>query len=346
MGLMSGTSLDGLDIAMCSFHRENQRWKYELIYSKTYSYNKHWKESLAGASHLDSDKLAELDRKYGNYLGSLINSSMKDAEIEPELIASHGHTVFHNPDMGYSLQIGHGANIAGVTGKNVVTDFRSGDIALGGQGAPLVPAGDKLLFSEYQSCLNLGGFSNISFDFKNERIAFDICPVNIVLNKIAFKMGSEYDNGGSLGRKGKPIMKLEQKLNSLAYYDLSPPKSLSKEWLDKYFLPLFEEESSVLEDQMNTMYRHIAFQIASTIDKYNLKDVLITGGGAHNNFLMELLKTNTTANLILPEKTIIDYKEAIVFAFLGLLRSLDIVNCYASVTGALNNSIVGTVYHG
>ncbi len=346
MGLMSGTSLDGLDIAMCSFQREGHRWKYDLIYSKTYNYSKRWKESLANASQLSADKLIKFDREYGNYLGSLINKSIKDAGIEPDLIASHGHTVFHNPDKGYSLQIGHGANIAGITEKDVVTDFRSGDIAIGGQGAPLVPVGDKLLFGEYQSCLNLGGFSNISFDIKNERIAFDICPVNIVLNDIAVKMGFEYDCGGTLGRKGKAIRKLEQKLNSLAYYDQAPPKSLSKEWMDKFFLPLLKEESYVLEDQIKTMYKHIAFQIASSIDKYNLKDVFITGGGAHNSFLIELLKVNTKANLILPEKAVIDYKEAIVFAFLGLLRSQNIVNCYASVTGALNNSIVGTVYHG
>lgn len=346
MGMMSGTSLDGVDIALCSFSKSKLEWKYDLQFAKTYSYNARWKKSLIYADKIASDELVKLDREYGSFLGRLVNETIREFGICPDLIASHGHTIFHNPKQGYSLQIGHGANIAGNTGVNVISDFRSADIALGGQGAPLVPVGDKLLYGGYQSCLNLGGFSNISFDSEEQRIAFDICPVNIVLNYISAKLGLDFDNEGSIGRKGKPVELLLQKLNALDYYNEEPPKSLGKEWLDKNFIPLLDADNSILEDKLSTIYKHIAFQIATVIRKYNLKNVFITGGGAHNSFLIQLLQENLQTRIIIPDKKTIDYKEAIVFAFLGLLRIQNEVNCYASVTGAQNNSICGTVYHG
>ncbi len=346
MGMMSGTSLDGADIVVCTFNKGSSGWKYKLLFSKTYHYNTQWKKSLAEADQLSSEKLVKLNRDYGNFLGHLANESIKISGVRPEIIASHGHTVFHKPDQGYSLQIGYGANIAAVTGVSVVADFRSADIAHGGQGAPLVPAGDKLLYGQYQSCLNLGGFSNISFDVETKRIAFDICPVNIVLNHLATKLGFDFDKEGILGRKGKPLGLLLEKLNAITYYNNAPPKSLSKEWLNKVFLPLIDADHSSFEDKLHTMYKHITIQIVSAMEKYKLENVFVTGGGVHNSYLMQLLKEYSKAKLTIPDADTVDFKEAIVFAFLGLLRNLNVVNCYASVTGAANNSVCGTVFLG
>jgi len=346
LGLMSGTSLDGVDIAICSFVKSASEWNHKLLYSYTYQYNAQWKSLLSQAEKLSSDKLIKLDREYGNFLGELINDSVKQSGIKPVLIASHGHTVFHKPDEGYSCQIGHGANIALTTGIDVVADFRSNDVANGGQGAPLVPFGDKFLYGKYQSCLNLGGFSNISFDWEGKRIAFDICPVNIILNYLATKTGFDYDKNGALGKRGKTNDTLLLKLNSLHFYNDSAPKSLSKEWLNKEFLPVIDHDNSTLEDKLSTIYDHVVFQIVKILKEYNLNEVFVTGGGTHNNYLVHLLNDSSNVEFIIPDIQTIDYKEAIVFGFLGLMRNLNLINCLASVTGAMNNSICGAVYLG
>ncbi len=346
LGLMSGTSLDGVDIAICSFMKSTSEWNYRLLYSHTYSYNVQWKSSLSQADKISGNKLIRLDREYGSFLGELVNDSVKQSGIQPVLVASHGHTVFHNPEEGYSFQIGHGANIALSTGIAVVADFRSNDIANGGQGAPLVPFGDKFLFGKYQSCLNLGGFSNISLDWEGKRIAFDICPVNIILNHLASGTGFDYDKNGTLGKRGKTNNTLLLKLNSLHFYNDTAPKSLSKEWLDREFLPVIDHDNSTLEDKLSTIYDHIVFQVVKILKEYNLNEVFVTGGGTHNNYLMHLLNNSTNAKFVFPDIQTIDYKEAIVFGFLGLMRNLNLINCLASVTGAMNNSVCGAVYYG
>ncbi len=343
---MSGTSLDGVDVAVCSFFKNNSIWGYDLLHSKTFLYENYWKKALKGAPNLNSEELAKMDRIYGDYLGHIVNTSVEESGIKSDLVASHGHTIFHKPDEGYSLQIGHGANITTVTGLDVVSDFRSTDIANGGQGAPLVPVGDKLLFGNYQACLNLGGFSNISFDFHGKRLAFDVCPVNIVLNYYANKLGHEYDNGGIIGMKGKVSIPLLNRLNSMPYYSETPPKSLSREWIETELLHVMESVNCSLEDKLCTFYQHISNQIVTTFVKYDLHDILVTGGGVHNGYLMQMLIENSTARLKKPDSKTIDYKEAIVFAFLGLLRYLGQINCYASVTGAKSDTVCGSLYCG
>jgi anhydro-N-acetylmuramic acid kinase len=252
--------------------------------------------------------------------------------------------VYHVPSMGYNMQIGHGANISAGTGLPVVCDFRSADIALGGQGAPLVPIGDKLLFGEYDACLNLGGFANISFDMNGLRRAFDICPVNIILNRYANSVNMPYDEDGLIGRKGNINQSLFNKLNNLAYYKLGFPKSLSREWLDEAFISEIVSVECSEPDKLHTIYHHIEQQIKNVIEQYKLNKILVSGGGAYNKFLLELIKKNTNSQIILPDKKTIEFKEALVFAFLGLLRYLNRINCLASVTGASKDSSGGTIY--
>jgi len=259
------------------------------------------------------------------------------------LIASHGHTVKHLPQEGITLQIGKGQYIASKTGRDVVFDFRSLDVSLGGQGAPLVPIGDIHLFFEHKACLNLGGYSNVSFEGKQGRQAFDICPVNTVLNMFAACAGKDMDVDGEIGQRGRTIPELLKKLNAIPYYSLDGPRSLGEEWLKDEFLPLLPKgDDHSLEDVMRTVYEHIAFQISGVLNK-NAKNgsVLITGGGTYNIFLLDLLRKKCTADLQVPDKYLIDFKEAIIFGFLGLLRTMGINNCLASVTGASADSCGG-----
>ena len=341
---MSGTSLDGIDAAIATFELEAEEWKFEINWAKTYRYNNEWLQILSNAHKLDGVSLTQLDRDYGVYLSGIVKNAIGESKITPGLIASHGHTIFHNPAGGYTLQIGHGGCLAVRTGINVVSDFRSTDIALGGQGAPLVPYGDKHLFSQYHACLNLGGFANISFDENGVRKAFDICPVNIVLNQFARVLGFEYDDSGHLGRKGVADTKLLEKLNNLAFYHQNSPKSLGREWVENEFMVILEQSGASIQSKMSTVYEHIAIQISNVLNIYEIKDVLLTGGGAYNTFLFEQLKSRSNAHIVLPEPLVIEFKEALVFAFLGLSRMLNKENCYASVTGASRDSICGAYY--
>jgi anhydro-N-acetylmuramic acid kinase len=343
-GLMSGTSLDGVDIAACSFVKSTDQWQYKIHYSATISYTKQWQNKLLQASSLTGEELIRLDREYGDYLGTLVNATIEQSGIKPFLIASHGHTIFHSPKNKYSLQIGCGAQIAAQTGISVVCDFRSTDIALGGQGAPLVPIGDKLLFGAYDACLNLGGFANISFESNGKRIAFDICPVNIVLNRLASTEGHVFDQDGETGRRGKINSEMLGQLNSISYYVAPYPKSLSREWVQSEFDPILELYHGRLADFLRTGYEHMGIQIGRVLDENNLTNILVTGGGVHNNFLMERIRQNCGAELVIPDKITIDYKEALIFAFMGLLRLRGEVNCLASVTGASDDSVCGVLY--
>lgn len=344
LGLMSGTSLDGIDIAICSFRETKETWDYEIHFTKTYSYNELWRNTLRDAYNLNGRQLMELDRAYGDYLAEVINLSVAESNIMPDFIASHGQTIFHSPDRRMTCQIGHGANIAVGARIPVISDFRSADVALGGQGAPLVPVGDKFLFNQFQSCLNLGGFSNISFDINDQRKAFDICPVNMILNELSSQLGLDFDKDGLNGRKGKPNPDLSAQLDNLGYYHDYMPKSLGFEWYERNFRPLIVGSELSVYDQLATVYNHIANQICSVFKKYGIANTLVTGGGAHNSFLIELIRKNSSTQIILPDQRIIDFKEAIIFAFLGLLRFMNRINTLASVTGAERDSIGGAIY--
>lgn len=343
IGLMSGTSLDGLDIAAVEFHLNDEKWSFNLLTADTITYSETWENRLKTAPSLSGELLTELDSDFGKFIGEQVALFQQNKNFAPDIVASHGHTVFHQPEKGYTLQIGNGANIAALTNTLTVSDFRSGDVALGGQGAPLVPIGDKLLFSEYDYCLNLGGFANISYENNGQRLAFDNCPANFVLNHFAEKVGLPYDKNGELGRKGTINSKLLEKLNELSFYQMAAPKSLGREWVENDFLPVLNNFNISGSDKLRTVYEHIAQQISNSVSSKG--KMLITGGGAFNSLLMERIKALCSTEIIIPVKEIIDFKEAIIFAFLGVLRVKNTNNCLASVTGAKKDSCGGIIHY-
>ncbi|RLD83723.1 MAG: anhydro-N-acetylmuramic acid kinase [Bacteroidetes bacterium] len=352
VGIMSGTSLDGMDIVLCNFKEINDTWNFKILKAKTYDYDENWKNRLKKSAELSGFELIKLHKEYGKYTGELVNRFLKGIIQKTDLIASHGHTVFHIPEQQLNFQLGDGAIIAATTGINTVNDFRTLDIALNGQGAPLVPIGDYFLFNKYDSCINLGGFANISFENdEKQQIAYDICPINIIANELAQTTGIEYDKGGELGKKGKVNSSLLESMNGLEYYRQLPPKSLGQEWVEEVIKPLIEKSTISINDKIRTVYEHASMQIAESING-NIKEsdeakkslILFTGGGTHNDFLMDLIKAKSEASIIIPAKEIIDYKEALIFAFLGILRLRREVNCLSSVTGAKADNSGGIIH--
>ena len=359
IGLMSGTSLDGVDLAYCRFDIDNTGWHYDILEAETISYDPAWTKKLIDAPHISGRELLWLHFAYGKYLGKLIRQFIGHYKIEePGIISSHGHTVFHDPASSYTFQLGHGAAIAAETKLDVVADFRSLDVALGGQGAPLVPAGDSILFGKYAGCINLGGFVNISFKRQEVVHAFDICPLNFVINRLVQKAHIKhphnspkvlmYDLDGHLGRQGQVHDDLLQKLNSLAYYAHSGAKSLGEEWVEAHLYPLLSQCPINLYDSLRTLYEHATEQIIRTLRAVPAGEILISGGGAYNNFLLELLseKISVSHRIIIPDKKIIEYKEALIFALLGVLRMTGNTNCLASVTGSRSDSCGGSILRG
>ena len=344
VGMMSGTSMDGMDLVLCHFTREKDIWHFTIKKAVTYDYTPEWTERLNQAFRLTAGEFLQLHHQYGRLIGDHVAEFLQSSGLSADLVASHGHTIFHQPERGFTFQLGDGASIVSRCHVTTVSDFRTLDVALGGQGAPLVPVGDELLFSQYAYCLNLGGFANVSNRRDGKRIAFDICPVNIVLNELSRKIGKEFDEGGKTGRSGIPHLPLVNDLNSLEYYGHRGPKSLGREWAEKTYMPLLDTYNLPLEDIMSSVYEHIAVQIASHLDVSGTGDVLVTGGGAFNTFLVEKIQSKTRSALIIPEDQIVKFKEALIFAFLGLLRYRNETNCLASVTGAFRDSSSGVIH--
>lgn len=349
IGLMSGTSLDGVDLALCKFEGKGNEISFDFLAGETYPYSDKWKHRLATLTEKSALEYVTTDHELGKLFGVMITDFIQKHDIKPDLIASHGHTVFHQPEKGFTSQIGHGAQIHAQTHLPVICDFRTIDVALGGQGAPLVPIGDELLFSKYDFCLNLGGISNISFTENNKRIAFDIAPANMILNFLAEKAGFSYDNGGKIASKGKIIPKLLQEWNDLPFYNQKHPKSLGKEWFESDFLPIISKYNThSTEDLSKTACQHIAEQIANVILNQNKENstLLITGGGTYNktliSILQELLQEKTS--IVILNNEIIDFKEAIIFGLLGYLKVIGQKNTLAPVTGAKADSIGGALY--
>lgn len=343
IGIMSGTSLDGLDMAYCEFRFNKNKWSYVLKKAVTLAYTDLWNKRLRNIENGSALDFSITDVDYGHFIGEQINKFIKKHGLNPDLISSHGHTIFHQPKKKLTVQIGSGAAIAAECGLPVVCDFRTVDVGLGGQGAPLVPVGDELLFSEYDYCLNLGGIANVSYNKGGERTAFDICPVNMALNHLANQTGKKYDDKGKLAQKGKIDKNLLNELNLLDFYQLSPPKSLGKEWFIENFLQLLNKYKIPVEDKLRTVTKHIATQLSSVL-KGKGKQVLVTGGGVYNEYLIEETQKLSSANLVVPAPEIIEFKEAMIFAFLGVLRIRNEVNCLKSVTGAKLDNIGGAVY--
>ncbi len=344
IGVMSGTSLDGVDIVSCTFKLTGGVWSYVSNAGEVYPYPTEMLERLKHSHELSGHDLAQLDVDYGRFLGGLVKDFVAENNCKPAFVASHGYTVFHEPQKGLTLQIGSGAHIAAVSGIDTICDFRTVDVALGGNGAPLVPIGDKLLFGSYDYCLNLGGFANISYDNADgQRVAFDICPLNIVANTLTRRIGLEYDKNGELGRKGMVDKELQQKLNAIPYYKQQPPKSLGREFVDAEILPLFGQRTDI-ENLLATYYHHAAHQISQAMSAEGKSTVLVTGGGAYNEYFIVCLQNSTKCKVVIPDSAVVECKEAIVFAFLGVLRYLGMPNCLKSVTGASCDNIGGAIY--
>lgn len=343
LGLMSGTSLDGLDVCHVFFYKNNiGKWNFEILNALTFPYPEIWQKKLRNAISLSAEELFELNAEYGFYLGRKVQEFIHQFSIKNiDLIASHGHTVFHQPQKKFTVQIGDGRAIKICTNIPVIYDFRSQDVLMGGNGAPLVPIGDELLFSEFDGCLNIGGFANISFNKEGKRIAFDIGPVNSVLNNFAKQLGKEFDENGDFARNGIVNITLLSALNSINYYHQNPPKSLGIEWVNDHIFPLLKGE--VAENNLATFTEHAAFQIATVFNENQLKKVLFTGGGTHNKYLLERIRHYSETEIIIPDSELIDFKEALIFALMGVLRINNEDNILASATGSFKNHSSGII---
>lgn len=346
IGVMSGTSLDGVDLAHILFNIEDGIWQFSVTEAATVPYTIEWVERLKLAVDFSENQLQVLNKEYTVLLAGIINDFISGNTImNLDAVCSHGHTILHQPANGFTLQIGNLPGIASLINQKVVCDFRVQDVQLGGQGAPLVPIGDRLLFSQYRYCLNLGGFSNISFDENGQRIAFDICPVNTVLNFYANKLGLDYDNRGKIAAANSVIKPLLDELNALDFYKHHYPKSLGFEFVKEIVLPIIEKYAVSAEDKIATFTEHVAQQIAATIKTIGSGELLVTGGGAYNDFLIGRIKTllpNT--HVAIPDDKTIQFKEALIFALLGVLRLRGEVNALSSVTGASKDHSSGYVY--
>lgn len=348
IGLMSGTSGDGLDLAYCRF-RKQEIWSFELLESSTIPFPQSLEYQLKHSHLLSAFDLAILDVTFGKWMGEQVRDFCEARRINPQSVCAHGHTVFHQPEKGLSLQIGNGWALHKASGFQVINDFRMLDISLGGQGAPLVPIGDQLLFPQIDCCINLGGFANISMDQDSKRIAYDCCPFNLLLNSQANLLGAPFDRNGTWAREGALNHSLLEALQNLPFYTKNPPKSLGREDLERDFIPLIKQTLISEKDKLNTLVEHYALQIAQVIltrQENSLTSVLITGGGAYNSYFIERLDHHLQGrwNHHHADSDLIEFKEAIIFGFLGVLRLRNEINSLASVTGASRDSCGGTVF--
>ena len=350
VGVMSGTSLDGIDCAFAKISlvptkKPSQYPKItaKIVTAKTVPYTTEWRHELANAHQLNSKKLKNLNERYTEHLGKVISSFIKENKLKNiDAICSHGHTILHQPKDGITLQIGNLPRLAEIIGQKVVCDFRVQDVQMGGQGAPLVPIGDQLLYAKYDFCLNLGGFANVSRDVRGTRIAYDICPVNVVLNRYAQLLGKEFDEDGAFAKAGTVNPTLLTSLNAFPFYLKSPPKSLGIEWVHKHIFPLIDCFHLEPVDVLATFTEHVAIQLAAQFSEG--ASVLVTGGGAYNSYLMERLHFRESVKIHIPDTTLVEFKEALIFALLGVLKLEGLPNCMASVTGAKKDHSSGVIF--
>lgn len=345
VGVMSGTSLDGVDLAHLEFEVKQGQWQFEIGATQTVAYDDFWLQELRSAVHFKSEQLQKLNQAYTQLLGEIIRDFIQKNQLKNlDAVCSHGHTILHQPQNGFTLQIGNLPEIARYCQQTVVCDFRVQDVELDGQGAPLVPIGDRLLFGDYDYCLNLGGFSNVSFETPAGRIAFDISPVNTVLNFYANQLELNYDDRGKIAQSGQLNAMLLKSLNELEYYRLPYPKSLGIEYVHSTVLPLIEKFKIAPEDKLHTFVQHIALQTALALPKKSGK-LLATGGGAYHDFLMQQLRSEMPEMQIeIPSAKILEYKEALIFGLLGVLKLRGEINVLSSVTGAKKDHSSGLVY--
>lgn len=359
IGLMSGSSLDGLDIAYVQFHATGGKWSMELQQTATYAYPAEWEEKLRNCTALSARDYLLLHSSYGHYTGQLVNRFIQEYGLEHKvhMIASHGHTSFHLPSSGMTAQLGDGAAIAAETRLPVISDLRAMDIAAGGQGAPIVPIGEKLLFGDMAFLLNIGGIANLSLKKEEGYIAFDSCAANRVLNMLAQDAGKAYDENGALAASGLINEALLGKLAAMDFYAQEYPKSLANSFGIDQVYPLVKEAGLSDADALHTYTQHIAIQIAADLKKATAKEgiptegqeLLITGGGAYNGFLVDCLKQQLSplgVTVQVPDPALIEFKEAIIMALIGVLRWREEYTVLASVTGASRATIGGALWLG
>ncbi len=351
---MSGSSLDGLDVAHVHFKLEREPFgiiDWELIEGTTFPFSESWQKRLADLPHASGKELTQTDRAFGHYMADILTAFPPLSTSRIDFIASHGHTVFHYPESKFTLQIGSGAAIAALTRLPVICDFRSTDVALGGQGAPIAPLADKYLFPEYHYFLNIGGIANVSIK-SEDFLAFDVVPANQVLNYLSGLIGKKYDDKGEIARSGSLNTSLLEVLNQIDYLELSPPKSIDNQWIKEVILPIFDQYNCSTADKLRTICEWIALQIGIQLRRTKVSNktgkMLVTGGGAYNTFLIERLKTHLPQNISLeiPSPEIIEFKEAVLMALMGVFRWEKQVNCLSSVTGSERGSVGGCVYWG
>jgi len=341
---MSGTSLNGVDLAWVVFEPKGENWTFTIKTAETIAYSDQWLSRLVHLPNQTAEVFAMANVFYGKYLGQLIQEFIEKHQAKVDLIASHGQTVFHNPARGYTIQIGSGAEIAVATGVPTVSDLRTSDMALGGQGAPIVPLGEKELFPEYKSFINIGGITNISFHSEEQVIGYDVCMGNLLLDYFCEQMNLPFDDGGKMARGGVLIPTVLQELNQQEYLKTSAPKSLDAQEVILQTLEILGDTEHNIPDLLHTIIAHISDQIAVVLNDSAVHEVMITGGGALNTYLIEQIQAKSKTKVIIPDPTIVEYKEAIIMAFLGLKRFLNQPNVLASVTGAKRDSVNGAIY--
>lgn len=349
IGIMSGSSMDGIDLAHCRITSDQGKYTYTIEECETFEYDEVWRLRLSQLRKADSLSYCKTDIFYGHHIGHLINKFVDKYKLKADLVASHGHTIFHYPDQLITRQVGDGASIAAICKLPVVTDFRSMDVAKKGQGAPLVAIGDHYFFNEYDYCLNLGGFANISGKIGEFRVSFDICPANILLNRVARDLNLEFDKDGLIAVQGKINYQLLENLNAIDYYGMPFPKSLNRDWINNELWQIVKEGDKLNPpDKMKTFVDHIGIQIGKSIDylsskKSAGKKVLVTGGGAFNPVLMDHLRTHSEAEFVVPDPKLVKFKEALIFALMGVLRIENHPNIFKTFTGAKSDSIAGAL---
>lgn len=345
IGVMSGTSLDGVDLVSVTFQKRN-KWHFKIHCTQTQPFSKNWHRTLGSLTGLTASELTQIDKEFTQLLGGMIVEFIETNRLTAiDAICSHGHTALHQPDQGITYQIGNRSELATLIGCPVVCDFRKQDVVLGGQGAPLVPVGDRLLFSEYDACLNLGGFANVTRNRDSSFIAFDVGGFNLVFNRLARLLSVPYDDQGCVARSGNVIPSLFTNLEQLPYYDLEEPKSLGLEWLEKEVFPMIDSALATGEavaDVMHTYAHHIASQLSRSL--MGSTKILCTGGGAFNRYTLQLVEDKVKQRLYLPSEEIINFKESVVFGFLGILRLLEQPNCFSSITGAKHDHSSGVLH--
>ncbi|MCY2688279.1 anhydro-N-acetylmuramic acid kinase [Salinimicrobium sp. TH3] len=344
VGVMSGTSLDGIDLAYVNF-TSSEGWSYKILAAETVPYPSEWQEILSEAVNYDDIQLKDLNENYTQFLSKVITEFLSKNDIfKPDAICSHGHTIKHEPENGFTFQVGNLPALASNLGHTVVCDFRVQDVEMGGQGAPLVPIGDELLFGSYNYCLNLGGFANISTKPNGDRLAYDICAVNTVLNYLSQKIDLPYDRDGEIAASGELNEELLEELQKLPFYGLRPPKSLGIEWVNKYIFPLLERYENSIPSLLRTYTEHAAEVISNELRDTSEEKVLVTGGGAFNDFLIKEIQRRTKSEIIIPSAEVVNYKEALIFAFLGVLKLRGENNVMSSVTGASKDHSSGVIF--